>query len=212
MEIELWPVEKPKDYSVNAKIHSDDQIRALTESIKKFGLNRPIGVDENGVILYGHGTRQAVRELGYDHIPVIVIKDLSASQKRAYRLADNKINMMTGFDLGKLSEEVDYLLCNDIELTDLGFTDQELLAAMEVNEEIAPTKPVTVQPHTREVKKEPSKIKRRVFGLGDEWQLGEQFTVLIGSKPEEPIELPPWAAEVIIKAFEDKFHQKAKSL
>jgi ParB-like chromosome segregation protein Spo0J len=75
----------------NSREHSPAQIDAIAASIKANGWTKPIIVDEKGEILAGHGAHQAAQQLGMDEVPVIARHGLSAGQKRAYRIADNKI-------------------------------------------------------------------------------------------------------------------------
>lgn len=42
-------------YLKNAKKHPKKQIEQIANSIKRFGMNQPIVVDKNGVIIVGHG-------------------------------------------------------------------------------------------------------------------------------------------------------------
>ena len=94
------------EYKQNAKIHSKKQLKHLKESIKAFGFNDPIAIDENNVIIEGHGRLRAMKELGYDEIPCIRLKHLTEDEKRAYIIAHNKINMETGFDMPILENEL----------------------------------------------------------------------------------------------------------
>lgn len=82
-----------KPYPKNAKKHPKKQIEQIAESIKEFGLNQPIVVDKDGVIIVGHGRYEALQYLG---LPIkdeyIKVVDLTPQQAKAYRLADNKLN------------------------------------------------------------------------------------------------------------------------
>lgn len=80
-----------KPYEKNAKKHPKKQIDQVAASIKEFGFNQPIVVDKDGVIIVGHGRYEAAKVLGLEDVPVIQA-DLSPSQAKAYRLADNKLN------------------------------------------------------------------------------------------------------------------------
>ena len=78
-------------YVNNARTHSDDQINQIASSIKEFGFINPVITDgENGVIA-GHGRILAAKKLGIDSVPVVEISHLSAAQKKAYIIADNKM-------------------------------------------------------------------------------------------------------------------------
>ena len=70
----------------------------LKASIQKFGFTAPVLVDEAGVILSGHGRVQAAKAIGLASIPTRVISGLTASQKRAYVIADNKLAQLSAWD------------------------------------------------------------------------------------------------------------------
>lgn len=82
----------------NAKIHTDAQIEAIAESIKQFGFVQPIVTDENKIILAGHGRLEAAKRLQMAEVPVWVVRGLTEDEKTAFMLADNKLNLLTGFD------------------------------------------------------------------------------------------------------------------
>lgn len=82
-----------KPYDKNAKKHTRKQIEQVAKSIKEFGMNQPIVVDKDGVIIVGHGRFEALKflemEIKDEYIKVV---DLTEEQAKAYRLADNKLN------------------------------------------------------------------------------------------------------------------------
>lgn len=88
LKIQMWIVDDVKPYELNAKIHSEEQVAKIAESIARFGWDRPIVVDKNGVIIKGHGRRLAAIKLGLIEVPVLVRDDLNEEQVKAARLAD----------------------------------------------------------------------------------------------------------------------------
>jgi ParB-like chromosome segregation protein Spo0J len=75
----------------NSRTHSKKQIRQIADSIRAVGFAAPVLIDEDGVLLAGHGRLEAARLLGLKTIPGIVIDGLTEARKRALLLADNRI-------------------------------------------------------------------------------------------------------------------------
>lgn len=110
----------------NPTTHSDDQIAILVASIQEFGFRGAIKIDENNVILAGHGRTEAAKLAGMEKIPCEVIDDFTDAQKQAYVLADNKIAQMAGLDVGILEMAVDNLLDDNFDVSLTGFREWEL--------------------------------------------------------------------------------------
>lgn len=91
------------------KEHPERQVRQIAGSIEAFGFNDPVALDAKGEIIEGVGRVLAARLLGFNEIPVIRLGHLNEAQKRAYRIAHNKITLNTGFDLEALREEFEAL-------------------------------------------------------------------------------------------------------
>ena len=106
MKIELLPVSSLKPYENNAKIHTHEQVEQIMRSIQEFGFNDPIAVDENGMIIEGHGRLLAVKELGWKEVECIRLDGLSEDQKKAYIHIHNQLTMNTGFDMDVLEAEL----------------------------------------------------------------------------------------------------------
>lgn len=119
MKIEKISIDKIKPYENNAKLHPPEQIEQIKKSIKEFGNNDPIAIDENGVIIEGHGRYEALKELGFKEIEVIRLSHLSDEQKKAYSLIHNKLTMNTDFDYNILDSELAYI--NEIDMSVFGF-------------------------------------------------------------------------------------------
>lgn len=119
MKIEILPINKIKPYENNAKLHPKEQIEQIKKSIKEFGNNDPIAIDENNVIIEGHGRFIALKELGYDEVEIIRLSHMTDEQKKAYILAHNKLTMNSGFDIDILELELDDIV--SINMSDFGF-------------------------------------------------------------------------------------------
>lgn len=119
LQIEQIATNDISEYSNNVKIHTEDQVRKIADSITKFGMNQPIAVDENNIIIAGHGRFLACKSLGMTEVPCIRLAHMNEQQKKAYILADNKTNMETGFDMEALSAELQTI--SDFDMSDFGF-------------------------------------------------------------------------------------------
>ena len=127
MQIEKIKISDLLEYKYNAKEHPQWQIEQIVASIKQFGFNDPIAIDENNTIIEGHGRLYALQELGETDVDCIRLSHLDEEQKRAYILAHNKLTMNTDFDLDLLQLELDNII--DIDMSDFGF---EISKEMEV--------------------------------------------------------------------------------
>lgn len=85
------PVSKIKPYAANARSHSNKQLRKLANVIETCGFSAPVLLDEHYVLIAGHARLAAAKLLGMKTIPAVVITGLTSVQKRALRLADNRI-------------------------------------------------------------------------------------------------------------------------
>ena len=110
MQIEEVKIADLREYEGNAKLHPQEQIDKIKKSIQEFGNNDPIAIDENNIIIEGHGRLQALEQLGYTEAEVIRLSHLSEDQKKAYILVHNKLNMDTGFDTEMLKDELGEIL------------------------------------------------------------------------------------------------------
>jgi len=146
----------------NARTHPKRQIAQLVHSIREFGFTNPVLVDEADVLIAGHGRLRAARDLGLEEVPAIVLAGLTDAQKKALRLADNKIALNAGWDLEILKLELAEIGTLDVgfDLSLTGFASGEidviLKAANDPDDEVIPAVPVEARTQ-----------------VGDIWLLGE---------------------------------------
>lgn len=124
-DVALTPIDDIYPYANNPKEHPDEQVDKIASSIKNFGWDQPVVVDAAGEIIKGHGRYQAAKQLDLDHVPVIHQRDLTESEVRAARLADNR-TAESPWDDELLSSELDVLDDADYDLDVTGFDDDEL--------------------------------------------------------------------------------------
>ncbi|ESY27389.1 site-specific DNA-methyltransferase [Mesorhizobium sp. C386A] len=108
-------------YSNNARTHSKRQIRQIADSIQKFGFTNPVLTDESNNVLAGHGRLAAARLLGLKEVPTLSITHLSAAEKRAYIVADNRLAEKAGWDKQILAIELQALVDLDFDVAITGF-------------------------------------------------------------------------------------------
>ena len=107
MKIEWVPIDKIKPYEKNAKKHSKRQIEKIANSIEQFGWKQNLVIDNNGVLVVGHGRYEAAKLLGLTEAPCVWADDLTEEEIRLYRIVDNRINSDeydTNIEFEELSE------------------------------------------------------------------------------------------------------------
>src|SRR4030081_871739 len=110
-----------KPYARNARTHSRKQVKQIAGAIGEFGFTNPVLIDENDQIIAGHGRVQAAKLSGLVEVPTVQIAHLSATQKRAYILADNRLAEKAGWDKEILAVELRGLLADGFEVVLTGF-------------------------------------------------------------------------------------------
>jgi len=162
--LEQRPLAALIPYAQNARTHSDEQIEEIAASIKEFGWTNPVLIDEEGGIIAGHGRVKAAERLLMTEAPVLILAGLSAAQKRAYAIADNKIPLNAGWDEKLLAMELLDLKAAGYQLDLTGFSAFELRGLIG---EDAPTRSGKTADDTS-----PEPPDRPVTHVGDVWVLG----------------------------------------
>ena len=118
LKIEYVPIDSIKPYSRNAKLHPQEQVEQIANSIREFGFRQPMVIDKDGVLVIGHGRLLAAKKLGLDAVPCVRADDLTEDQIKALRLVDNKTNE-SEWDFDILPEELDSI--SDFDMQEFGF-------------------------------------------------------------------------------------------
>lgn len=126
--VEMRRLDKIKPYPNNPRTHPPAQIDMLAGMMKRHGVDQPIVVDDDGVILKGHGRRLAALAAGFERFPVVVHKGLSDAEKRAMRVADNQAALLAGWDTELMRLEVGELKIAGYDLELLGFGEAQLVS------------------------------------------------------------------------------------
>ena len=124
MEIENLSIKMLKPYPKNAKKHSHTQVKNVAESIKEFGWQQPIVVDDNYTIIIGHCRYEAANMLSLDYVPVCIAKGLNEEKANKLRLLDNKTNE-SEWDYELLLEQIPDIDFGNYDELDWGLPEEE---------------------------------------------------------------------------------------
>ncbi len=128
MEESLRPLAVPvgdvSEDPANVRKHDERSIEAIKASLRRFGQQKPIVVDEQGSVVAGSGTLRAAREIGWSHVAVVRTK-LVGPDRTAYGIADNRIAELSDFDLTGLVQQLKELE-EYVEDGSLGLTEAEM--------------------------------------------------------------------------------------
>jgi DNA methylase/ParB-like nuclease domain len=113
-------------YANNPRTHSPAQIDQLVASIREFGFTNAILTDGKNGVVAGHGRLVAAQRLGMVTVPTLELSHLSAAQRRAYIIADNKLALAAGWDDDLLRLELGALREDGFDLSLIGFDAGEL--------------------------------------------------------------------------------------
>ena len=173
MNIELVSIDKIIPYARNQRKHSEDQVKKIASSIREFGFKNPVIVDKDMSIIAGHGRCLAAEKLGLDKVPVIVADDLNEAQVKAYRLADNRLQDLSEFDMDLVSLELEELQGLDFDLSITGFDLEDIASE--------PIEGLTDEDEVPEAPEEPT------TKLGDIWLLGNHRVMCGDSTDAEQV-------------------------
>lgn len=175
-----------KPYPKNAKKHPREQVEKIANSIKEFGMNQPIIVDKDGVIIVGHGRYEALKHLGWDIQPewVMVKTDLSEERANAYRLADNKLNE-SDWDMKLVIEELQGMSLPMLDLT--GFS-RDLVLENDDKDDVIPE--VLGEPHSK--RGDVYMVGSHRVMCGDSTDEKDVATLMQGTKADMVFTDPPY--------------------
>ncbi|MCK0530715.1 site-specific DNA-methyltransferase [Sphingobium agri] len=177
LKVELRPLAAIRPAKRNARTHSEKQIEQIASSIRQFGFTNPIIVNDEGMIVAGHGRHAAAKLLGLVDVPVIPIHDLDPAELRTYALADNRIAQNAGWDAEVLRIEFEELnaleLSFDLEITGFSTTEMDQL--------------LVITPEEEKLEKLPEVDKKQTCGVerGDVWILGNHRLLCGDSRSPE---------------------------
>lgn len=179
MEITYRKIGELVPYINNARTHSDGQVAQICASIREYGWTNPVLIDENGMIIAGHGRVMAAQRMKMDEVPCIVLSGLTEAQKKAYVIADNKMALNAGWDDEKLKLELENLKELDFDLELTGFDSDELDQLLSLDD---------IDKLPEDIDDVPEPPKEAKSKLGDIYKLGEHTLMCGDSTKLEDIE------------------------
>lgn len=133
MKVEMWSIDKVIPYARNPR-KNDAAVPKVMASLKEYGFRQPIVVDKEGVVIVGHTRLKAAQQLGMTEVPVHTATGLTASQVKAYRIADNRTSEEAEWDQELLGLELSDLREADFDLNLTGFDGDMIEKALNPDE------------------------------------------------------------------------------
>lgn len=181
----------------NVRAHDGKNLDAIKASLQRFGQQKPIVVNEKGIVIAGNGTLTAARALGWEAIN-IVRTELAGSEAVAYAIADNRTAELAEWDDEALAKQLSALQIEDEALVEAaGFTDAELTAL--VDEVTGITEGNTDPDEVPEVPEEPTAQPGQIWQLGnhrlmcgDSTSVEDMAALMDGQKADMVFTDPPY--------------------
>ncbi len=190
MNIKNRKVEELIPYVNNPRDNSA-AVDAVASSIAEFGFKVPIIVDRNNVVVTGHTRLQAAKKLGLAEVPVLMADDLSDAQVKAFRIADNKVSELASWNEELLEAELAAIKdTGGIDMGEFGFTEDELDALDDVEEDTPPEVEEVADPITKPG--DLYQLGRHRLLCGDSTSLTDIATLTDGAQIDLLLTDPPY--------------------
>lgn len=148
----------------NARDHDDKQIAQLAGNIERFGFPIAIIVDQNTMIIAGHGRWEAAKRLALAEVPIIRKEFRSDEERAAFALADNRLAELSSWNDDILQTELESLFEGGFDIATIGFSTADLDFAIVDEKEEKPAKADRVDL--------PDPAAQATTRLGDLWLIG----------------------------------------
>ena len=185
LQVEYVPITEIKPYRRNAKLHPQEQIEQIKNSMQEFGNIDPIGVWHDEIV-EGHGRYEALKQMGVKEIPIIRLDDLTDEQRKAYALVHNKLTMNSDFDVALLDTELAEI--ETIDMTLLGFDDKEETPQEVVEDDFDEEPPEEPKAKYGDI----YKLGRNRLMCGDSTKIEDVEKLMDGCKAELTFTDPPY--------------------
>lgn len=167
LQIEYINTEELVPYLKNTRLHSADQVDQIVASINEFGFTNPVLIDQDNVLIAGHGRTLAAQQAGLEQVPAIRLNGLSEAQRKALRIADNQLPQNATWDMDLLAEELQELDLEDFDLDLLGFDPDFLDDLLDGVDEIEDENEGDGEAAIPEPKENPVSVTGDIWLLGD---------------------------------------------
>ena len=206
--IQLVATDALKPNERNVRTHSKKQVRQIANSIRAFGFTVPVLIDENAILLAGHGRLEAAKLLGLTKVPTILLEGLSEAKKRALLLADNKIAENAGWDRKRLAIELpeltELLIDEDLDISITGFEPVEIDQLTSDFEEDSSDPADAI---------ESSWLSAAVVSKpGDLWQLGNHRLLCADSRSKNDLDRLMGREQAAMAFLDPPYNVKIKSI
>jgi len=194
MKTERVPIDSVSLDPANVRRHGERNLATIKASLSRFGQQKPIVVDGDGIVRAGNGTWTAAKALGWKEITVVRTA-LKGAEATAYAIADNRTAELAEWDDDSLAQTLAALQIEDEALLEAtGFDPKELEALTGVGD--------VVENEVPEPPAEP------ITKPGDLWILGEHRLLCgdstnangFGDDCQSLIFDPPWDAGISMVA------------
>ncbi len=106
LAIEYRPIAALRLDPKNPRLHSEKQVQQIAKSIEAFGFNVPVLINTDMQVVAGHGRLQARKLVDITEVPTIRLEHMTASQARAFLIADNRLTENAEWDNQLLAQQL----------------------------------------------------------------------------------------------------------
>ncbi len=167
MKLEEIDINLIKPYKNNPREIPIESVKKVADSIKEFGNNQPIVVDNENIIVVGHTRWKALKQLGRSKA-YIVKKSFTENEAMAYRIMDNRSGEGSKWEKELLKNELNILRDKDFNLDLTGLTFDEIEKFTDTSPIFEPTNDIIADINTEEITAPISTVKMVQLFFNDE--------------------------------------------